>query len=51
MTLKAIDFEALMACCKHKEDTECSEEDNYSCQCENEECPIWSELKSAEIEN
>lgn len=52
MTLKAIDFEELQDICKHRSECgmECSDDDNFSSECDSTECPIWTELLNSELE-
>ena len=51
MKVKAINFDILSENCKYKDQTDaCSEEDNFSCVCNNSECPIWNDLVNSEVE-
>lgn len=45
---KTIEFDELIEICKFRSDCGeyCSEDDNLSGACDNEECPFWHELKT-----
>ena len=51
MKVKAIEFEMLQDNCKHCANVdECGEDDNFSGECNQAECPVWNDLDSCEIE-
>lgn len=46
MESKNIDFEKLSDVCKYRSKrNECSEDDNISGECNENECPIWGDLE------
>lgn len=48
---KRISFETLQEICMHRTNIEeCTEQNNFSGECNCSECPIWNELSSSETE-
>jgi len=52
MESKSIEFEALQEVCKYRSKCgrKCSEEDNFTGQCEDCECAIWQELGVGDLD-
>jgi len=47
MESRAIEFEALIEICKYRSNCgrKCSEDDNFTGHCEENDCPIWGEME------